>query len=56
MHIQPIEDDPRYHVVYWVDEGKVPRSPHGGADYDKKKALNEFSDALQKEKAAAKNP
>ncbi|HWJ06644.1 MAG TPA: hypothetical protein VNS57_12770 [Steroidobacteraceae bacterium] len=57
IQIEPITDDPRYHLVYWVDRDKV---PHGGGGPDEERKYREqkqFREQLQREReAAAANP
>lgn len=51
--IVPVEDDPRFHVVYEVDSSKVANSSHGGPDNERKLAeWSRFMKQLQSEKAA----
>lgn len=54
VKLQPIDDDPRYHVVIWVDRDKVRSGSHGGPDNERKlKALIEFREQLKKERSEA---
>jgi hypothetical protein len=50
--IRPIDDDPRYHIVYEIDEEKMPQSAHGGEESSRKlQAFKEFKEQLEKERA-----
>jgi hypothetical protein len=50
--IRPVEDDPRYHIVYEVDNDKVVRSAHGGEEARKKlQAIEEFRQQLELERS-----
>jgi hypothetical protein len=51
--IQPISDDPRYHVVYLVDPEKVPVGGNGPEEIRKMRALDEFDEQLDKERQEA---
>ncbi len=49
----PVEDDPRYHVVYEEDRSKVPNSAHGNAETaEKLRRQREFMRSLDAERAA----
>lgn len=49
----PVEDDPRYHVVYEEDRSKVPNSAHGNAEAaEKLRRQREFMRSLDAERAA----
>jgi hypothetical protein len=52
--IQPVEDDPRFHIIYEPDPDKVPQGTHGGnpLNEEKLRKAREFSDRLEREKRA----
>jgi hypothetical protein len=51
--LMPVEDDPRYHVVYEEDRTKVPNSAHGNPETTEKlRQQQEFMRNLETERAA----
>jgi hypothetical protein len=52
--IQPVEDDPRFHIIYEPDPDKVPQGTHAGdpQNEEKLRKAREFADQLEKEKRA----
>lgn len=52
--IQPVEDDPRFHIIYEADPDKVPQGTHDGnpLNEEKLRKAREFSDQLETEKRA----
>lgn len=54
VQLQPIEDDPRYHFVMWVDRDKVPADSHGGPENARKfRELDEFTKQVERDRREA---
>jgi hypothetical protein len=52
--LQPIDDDPRYHFVFEVDQDKMPNSVHASSANERKlRAQKEYYDQVERERAAA---
>ncbi|HMN44533.1 MAG TPA: hypothetical protein PKE27_08175 [Povalibacter sp.] len=53
--IQPIEDDPRFHIFYEADFDKIPQGTHPGnaMNEEKLRRMREFLDELDSERRAA---
>lgn len=55
--LQPIDDDPRFHFVYEVDQDKMPNSVHGGPDTDGKlRAQQAYYEQIERERAVGPAP
>lgn len=50
--IRPIEDDPRYHIVYEVDGSKLATASHGNEESTRRlRAIAQFREQLDRERA-----